>query len=498
MVLSARRRAGRSRRRPPEESRRSGRPLPAGRNGLALAGAQLPAAVLLGAAGPVALRGHDGMLYCAALLAAWPVVLLVAELVRNRGRRTLADVLAVRTRRRSVRIAAGISSVTVSVLYLAALLAAAGALVALLPGGDGGAAVRGCAAAATGVLAVLCVLLGGMRAVTRLQMAAAVLLTAGAVALASPVLLRHGADPAALLAAAAGPGGPGPATGPPAPGAGQGRWPDRLDLFGLTLALVLGTAGLPHVLARLRTVPTARAARHSVVWAAGLTGVLVLTAVVLGLGAATPPPGPVPVPGAGAVPSGPVAVAVAVAVLVTASAAAAGAVLAASVSVVHDLCGFAGRRRDRGRTPRSESVAVRRTAVAVAAAAVALVFPAGAPDALLLAGAAFAAAASAHLPVLLYSLFWRRFTPRGALWAVYGGLASVAVLTLFSPAVSGGPQALLPERDFVLFPLSNPAPVSVPLGFLAGWLGSWLSPGQVDGPGYARAEIRALTGAGVR
>ncbi|MEE1940915.1 cation acetate symporter [Streptomyces sp. TRM 70361] len=481
-----------------------GRPLPAGRNGLALVGAQLPAAVLLGAAGPVALRGHDGMLHCAALLAAWPVVLLIAELVRNRGRRTLADVLTVRTRRRPVRIAAGISSVAVSVLYLAAQLAAAGSLAALLPSGTGadGAVVRGCAVAAAGALAALCVLQGGMRAVTRLQLAAAVLLTAGALALVSPVLLGHGADPAALLAEA-GPGGSGPAPGSPVPGAGQG-WAARLDLAGLTLALVLGTAGLPHVLARLRTVPTARAARHSVVWAAGLTGLLVPAAVVLGPGAAAPEAVRAAAgaggaaPGTGTLPSGPVVAAVAAAVLVTASAAAAGALLAAAVSAVHDLRGPAVRHRDRDRPPRSDAAAVRRAAVAVVAAAVALVLPAGAPDALLLAGTAFAVAASAHLPVLLYSLFWRRFTARGALWTLYGGLASVVLLTLLSPAVSGGPQALLPERDFALFPLSNPAPVSVPLGFLAGWLGSRLSPGQVDATGHARAEVLALTGAGAR
>jgi cation/acetate symporter len=113
-----------------------------------------------------------------------------------------------------------------------------------------------------------------------------------------------------------------------------------------------------------------------------------------------------------------------------------------------------------------------------------------------LVGLAFAVSASANLPVLLYSLFWRGFTTRGAVWAVYGGLVPSLGLVLLSPVVSGSPQSLFPAVDFQYFPLQNPGIVSIPLGFLAGWLGSVTSPDAPDEAKHAETEVRSLTGAG--
>jgi cation/acetate symporter len=113
-----------------------------------------------------------------------------------------------------------------------------------------------------------------------------------------------------------------------------------------------------------------------------------------------------------------------------------------------------------------------------------------------LVGLAFAVAASANLPVLLYSLFWRRFTTRGAVWSVYGGLIPAVLLVLLSPVVSGSPASLFPGVDFQLFPLENPGLVSIPLGFLAGWVGTVTSADPPDAAKHAETEVRALTGAG--
>ncbi|MDG9703456.1 cation acetate symporter [Streptomyces sp. DH37] len=507
------RRAGRGRHGPPEEFHTGGRLFSPMANGFALAGGHLPAAALLGAAGTIALRGDGGLPFCAGLLAAWPLALLLAESVRNCGRLTLADVVAVRMRERPVRIAVGVSSVTVSLLCLVAQTAGAGGAVALLLGG--GPTVRACAVLGVGVLVAVHVSCGGMRATTWLQTAAAGLLLACAAVLAVLVLLRHGGDPAALAAAAAERGGSGSGSGSGsgllAPERGHG-WTARLDLVSLALALVLGTAGMPHVLARFLTVPTARAARRSALWATGLTGGLCLTAVVLGLGAtalvgpeavrAADASGNAAVPllalelggGAGSAGGAVLFAVVAAVALTTALAVAAGLTLASSASVVHDLRASPGRRRRR--PPRGGTAAARCAAVAVGAVATALALAVREANAALLVGLALAVAASANVPVLLYALFRRRFTARGALWSVYGGLVSAVALAALSPAVSGGPGALLPQWDFAVFPLHNPALVSVPLGFLAGRLGTLLSPEPADGAGYAETEVRALTGAG--
>ncbi|MET9293508.1 cation acetate symporter [Streptomyces sp. NPDC003077] len=516
-------------------------------NGFAIAGDYLSAASFLGICGLIALFGYDGLLYAVGFLVAWLLVLfLVAELVRNCGRFTLADVVAARMRVPPVRVAAGAASVTVSVLYLVAQMVGAGSLVGLLLGGSDGPA-RTWAVIGVGALMVVYVACGGMRATTWIQVVKAVLLMGGAGALTVLVLLRFHGDLNALLHTAAARSGHGGAFLAPGLRYG-GDWTARLDFISLGLALVLGTAGLPHILSRFYTVPTARAARRSAVWAIGLIGGFYLMTIVLGFGAAAVlgsdavraanAAGNTAVPllalelggGTGST-GGTVLFAVVAAVaFATILAVVAGITLASSASVAHDLyaslrrvrrahgierrgrrTGPGGRRtvpaqrraageRGHGRVPdgaRRDEVAVARlAAVGVGGLAIGLALLARDLNVAFLVGLAFAVAASANLPALLYALFWSRFTTRGALWAVYGGLLPALVLVVFSPVVSGTPEALFPTVDFHLFPLQNPGLVSIPLGFFMGWLGTVTSRHRADEARYAETEVRALTGAG--
>ncbi|MFF7971223.1 cation acetate symporter [Streptomyces sp. NPDC007905] len=479
-------------------------------NGFALAGDYMSAASFLGVTGLIALYGYDGMLYVVGFLVAWLVVLfLVAELVRNCGRFTLADVVAARMSERPARIAAGTSSVTVSVLYLVAQMVGAGSLVALLLGRTSGAA-QAWTVIGVGTLMVIYVSLGGMRATTWIQIVKAVLLLGGTVALTALVLVRFHGDFDRLLLTAAERSGQ--ASAFLAPGLKYGgSWTARLDFISLGLALVLGTAGLPHILSRFYTVPTARAARRSAVWSIGLMGGFYLMTIVLGFGAAavvgpdavrrSNAAGNTAVPllafelggGAGST-GGTVLFAVVAAVaFATILAVVAGITLASSVSVAHDL--YASLRRPHAKV-RSEVAVARVAAAGIGVAAIALGLLARDLNVAFLVGLAFAVAASANLPVLLYSLFWRSFTTRGAVWAVYGGLVPALGLVLLSPVVSGSPDSLFPDVDFQYFPLQNPGIVSIPLGFLAGWLGTVTSDEVADEAKYAETEVRSLTGAG--
>ncbi|MFE9599379.1 cation acetate symporter [Streptomyces hokutonensis] len=479
-------------------------------NGFAIAGDYMSAASFLGVTGLIALYGYDGMLYVVGFLVAWLVVLfLVAELVRNCGRFTLADVVAARMSERPVRIAAGTSSVTVSVLYLVAQMVGAGSLVSLLLGGTSPAA-RAWTVIGVGALMVIYVSLGGMRATTWIQIVKAILLLSTTVALTVLVLLRFHGNIDQLLLTAADRSGHGLSFLAPGLKYG-GDWTARFDFISLGLALVLGTAGLPHILSRFYTVPTARAARRSVVWSIGLVGGFYLMMIVLGFAAAavvgpealkkSNAAGNTAVPllaldlGGGANSTGGTALFAIVAAVAFATilAVVAGITLASSASVAHDL--YASLRRRRAK-PYSEVAVARTAAVGIGVIAIALGLLARDLNVAFLVGLAFAVAASANLPVLLYSLFWRGFTTRGAVWAVYGGLIPALALVLLSPVVSGSPDSLFPGVDFQFFPLQNPGLVSIPLGFLAGWLGTVTSPEIPDEAKHAETEVRALTGAG--
>ncbi|MFE6867609.1 cation acetate symporter [Kitasatospora sp. NPDC057692] len=522
-------------------------------NGFALSGDYLSAASFLGVAGLIALYGYDGVLYSIGFLVAWLVVLmLVAELVRNAGRYTLADVLALRLRRRKVRAAAGGASVVVTLFYLVAQMVGAGSLVALLLGTNS-AQARTWTIVAVGGLMIVYVTIGGMRATTWIQIVKAFLLVAGSVVLTVLLVVRFHGDVAELMRQAAQHSGAGQRY--LEPGLKYGKsFTSRLDFFSLGLALVLGTAGLPHILSRFYTVPTARAARRSTMWAIGLVGGFYLMAIALGLGATaligsaevrqansagnTAVPLLALVLGGGNGSTGGVVLFALISAIAFATilAVVAGLTLASSAAFAHDIWAGAWRGRPRGdrgsrggrglrgrraavpasrrshgaadaraaaeadsapaAAERDEVLVARIAAVGIGAVAIVLSLFAQQLNVAFLVGLAFAVAASANLPVLLYSLFWRRFTARGAVWSVYGGLIPAVVLVTFSPVVSGTKVALFPGMDFHWFPLENPGIVSIPLGFLAGWIGTLTSPEPADPDRYAELEVRSLTGAG--
>ncbi|MFD7448062.1 cation acetate symporter [Kitasatospora sp. NPDC059827] len=483
-------------------------------NGLAISGDYMSAASFLGIAGIIALTGYDGFLYSIGFLVAWLVaLLLIAEPLRNSGRFTMADVLAFRMRQRPVRTAAGISTIVVSIFYLLAQMVGAGALVALLLGVTGEGAKRW-TILAVGALMIIYVVIGGMKGTTWVQIVKAVLLIAGAALMTVLVLAKYHFNPSELLGAAASASGKGSAFLEPGLKYGATNT-SKLDFISLGIALVLGTAGLPHILVRFYTVPTAKTARKSVLWAIGIIGVFYLMTLALGFGAAAlvgrsgmvavegkTPSGNTAAPllaeqlggGAGTT-GGAIMLAVISAVaFATILAVVAGLTLASSASFAHDL--YANVIRRGKATEKEEVRSAKWAAVAIGAVAIVLSLYAGKLSTAALVALAFAVAASANLPTLLYSLFWKRFTTTGAVSSVYAGLVSSVVLVVFSPVLSGAKNSLFPDADFHWFPLENPGLVSIPIGFLAGWLGTLLSKERPDPAKYAELEVRSLTGLG--
>src|SRR5262245_28791424 len=271
-------------------------------NGMAIGGDYMSAASFLGIAGLIALFGYDGFLYSIGFLVAWLVaLLLVAEFLRNAGRYTMADVLAFRMRQRPVRSAAAVSTVTVSIFYLIAQMVGAGSLVALLLGIKSGSTFMGMSAdtakvatiVLVGALMIVYVVVGGMKGTTYVQIVKAFLLMGGAILMAILVLSAYKFNLSTLLGDAAEKSGkgaaflePGLRYGKEVPGNALQTFYNKMDLLSLGLALVLGTAGLPHILIRFYTVPSAKAARRSVLWAIGIIGTFYLLTLALGFGAA--------------------------------------------------------------------------------------------------------------------------------------------------------------------------------------------------------------------
>ncbi|HVI37877.1 MAG TPA: cation acetate symporter, partial [Gaiellales bacterium] len=419
----------------------AGRNISGTQNGLAIAGDYLSAASFLGIAGAIAVYGYDGFLYSIGFLVAWLVaLLLVAELMRNTARFTMADVLAFRMRQRPVRMAAAISTLTVSLFYLLAQMAGADGLVTLLLGVTGEAA-QAVVVTIVGALMIFYVLVGGMRGTTYVQIIKASLLIIGAFVMTVWVLGEYGFNLSALLGGAAQNAVEG--RNVLAPGAQYGATgTSKLDFVSLALALVLGTAGLPHVLMRFYTVPTAKDARRSVVWAIWLIGIFYLFSLVIGYGAGAlvGPDAILVAPGAvnSAAPllafelGGTVLLGIIAGVaFATILAVVAGLTITASASFAHDVYASVIKH---GKVPPNGEVRVARiTAVVIGAIAIGLgilALQAGLNIAFLVA-LAFAVAASANLPTILYSLFWKRFTTQGALWSIYGGLISSVVLIIF-------------------------------------------------------------------
>ena len=468
-------------------------------NGVAISGDYLSAASFLGIAGAIALYGYDGFLYSIGFLVAWLVaLLLVAELLRNTGRFTMADVLSFRMRERPVRTAAATSTLAVSFFYLLAQMAGAGGLVALLLNINDRAG-QSLVIAAVGALMITYVLIGGMKGTTYVQIIKAVLLIAGAAVMTVWVLVLYGMDFSELL-------GEGAAAGASLePGAKYGlNGTTKIDFISLALALILGTAGLPHILMRFYTVPTAKEARKSVVWAIGLIGLFYLFTLTLGYGAAA-------IVGQDRIKAAPGAENSAAPLLAyelggtlllgiisaiafaTILAVVAGLTITASASFAHDI--YASVIHKGNPPPGAEVRVARIAAIVVGIVAILGGIAANGQNIAFLVALAFAVAASANLPTILYSLFWKRFNTRGCLWSIYGGLIITIGLIAFSPAVSGGPTSMFPNADWSLFPLSNPGIVSIPASFLLGFLGTITSSEHLENKA-SEMEVRSLTGAG--
>ena len=364
-----------------------------------------------------------------------------------------------------------------------------------------------------GVLMIAYVLIGGMKGTTWVQIVKAVLLMAGSLLITVLVLMEFNFNISDLLGAAADNSGKG--TPFLEPGLRYGTTlMSKIDFLSLGLALVLGTAGLPHILIRFYTVPTAQDARKSVLWAIGLIGAFYLMTLVLGFGAAAlldtgaesevartggnlaSPLLAEAVGGGTDSTGGAVLLALISAVaFATILAVVAGLTLASSSSVAHDL--YKGVfKRGQEVTERQEVLVARIAAFVIGAIAIALAIPAQRLNIAFLVALAFAVAASANLPAILYNMFWKRFNTRGATWSIYGGLISCVGLVLFSPVVSGAETALFPDSDWSWFPLSNPGIISIPLGFLLGYIGTITSREPESEVMYTELEVRALTGAG--
>jgi cation/acetate symporter len=481
----------------------AGRRITAWQNGLAVAGDYMSAASFLGIAGMIAFNGYDGFMYSVGWLVAYlTVLLIVAEPLRNAGKYTMADLLAYRLNARPVRAMAAVSTLTVSTFYMIAQMVGAGALVKLLlPGVNYETAVIG-----VGILMIVYVVFGGMLATTWVQIIKAVLLMSGSIFLSILVMKHFGFSFSAFFEAIShvswtGADGatvtrnffqPGLLFKPP--------W-GAIDLISLGLALIFGTAGLPHILVRFYTVPDARTARHSVVWAMVLIGVFYIMTTFLGFGAATIlTPGKISIENMSApllaeALGGSVFFAFISAVaFATILAVVAGLTISASTSFAHDFYTNV-IHHGRERRPGEEVRVARATAFVVGAVAILLAIKLQTVNVAFLVGLAFAVAASANLPVIVLSIFWRRFNTAGAVAGLFVGLASSIVLIMISPSVMGmDAKALIHGQP--IFPLKNPGILSIPLGFLGAIVGTLIRREPRAEARFAELSVRANTGLG--
>jgi cation/acetate symporter len=492
----------------------AGRKIKGWQNGLAIAGDYMSAASFLGIAGLIAFNGYDGFMYSVGWLVAYlTVLLLIAEPIRNTGKYTMADVLSYRMSAGPVRSAAAISTLAVSGFYMIAQMVGAGVVLHLLvPKFSFQLAV-----VIVGILMIGYVVLGGMIATTWVQIVKATLLMAGAVLLSIMVLSHFGFNPVRFFDAIAKvvdkksglnftqpgilyPHGKHVILGP------LTLDKSTIENVSLGMALIFGTAGLPHILMRLYTVPSARAARTSVAWAMGLIGAFYVMTTFLGFGAAVlvgktaigntnlAAPKLAEFLGGGANSFGGELLLgfISAVAFATILAVVAGLTLAASSAFAHDFWMNVIRG---GKESESEQVTVARIAavgVGVIAVLVAINLPTA--NAAQLVAAAFAVASSGNLPVILFTLFWKRFNTVGAVFGLIGGTAVSILLIVIGPGLNTVPAA------HPAFALSNPGIVSIPLGFLFAIVGTYI--GEALGGDqrakamYPEIAVRSQTGVG--
>ena len=447
----------------------AGRTVTAGQNGFALAGDYMSAASFLGIAGLVSTTGFDGLIYSTGWLVGWPVVLfLIAEPLRNLGKYTFADVVATRMRQTPVRLAALLGTLSTVIFYLIAQMVGAGTLIKLMFGMSYETAVM-----IVGAAMIAYVLFGGMIATTWVQIVKAALLLSGAAALAFMVLLKFHMNPLALFAAASDKYGaamlaPGKLVANP------------LDTISLGMALMFGTAGLPHILMRFYTVPNAKAARTSVFYATGLIGFFYLLTFILGFGAMVfVGPDAIKVIDRGGNMAAPLLAEylggtpflgfIAAVAFATILAVVAGLTLSGAAALSHDFWTSVVRK---GHAKPGEEVRVARLATLVLGViAVALGITFKGQNVAFMVSLAFAIAASANFPALVLSIFWRRCTTQGAVASMVVGTAATLVLIYLSPVI----QVDILKHSGAWFPLKNPAVITIPGSFLVGILVSLMT-----------------------
>ena len=467
----------------------AGRTISAGQNGFALAGDYMSAASFLGIAGLVSTTGFDGLIYSTGWLVGWPVVLfLIAEPLRNLGKYTFADVVAARLRQTPVRVAAAIGTLATVIFYLIAQMVGAGGLIKLMFGLTYETAI-----VVVGAAMIAYVLFGGMIATTWVQIVKAVLLLSGATILAFMVLAQFGFNPVNLFRAAAARYGEGVL----APGK---LVANPLDAVSLGMALMFGTAGLPHILMRFYTVPDAQAARKSVFYATGLIGFFYLMTFILGFGAmvlvgpeliTTVDRGgnmaaPLLAETLGGTPFLGFIAAVAFATIL---AVVAGLTLSGAAALSHDLWVSVARKGEA--TPVEQLRVARIATVALGVIAVVLGITFKGQNVAFMVSLAFAIAASANFPALLLSIFWRRCTTTGVVTSMLVGTISTLLLIWLSPTI----QIDILKHAAAYFPLKNPALVTIPLSFAVGIVVSLMTEDAESLAKFAQVERRIHLGA---
>ena len=451
--------------------------LTATQNGLAIAGDFISAASFLGITGSIAFYGFDGFLYAVGFLISYLLLLFfIAEPIRRLGTYTLGDVIAARFPERPIRLMVSLNTITICVLYMVPQLMAAGLFIQLLLGLDYQISVL-----VIGLLITVYVMFGGMITTSWVQIIKTVLLMTGTFLLCLLVLARFRWDPGALLARAA-------AESPYAEGffrAGN-LLTHPLETFSLLLTLILGTAGLPHILIRFYTVRDQRAVRQSVVIASWIIGTFYLMTLILGLGAVAlvgrdrlataDPEGNLAAPLLAHTLGGDFVMAfLSAAAFATILAVMTGLVIAATSSFAHDIYNHLLHRGKAGR--RQQLKVARGTAAVTGASAIFLSLLMEPKNVTFLVSLAFMMAGSTQFPLLLLTLYWRKFTAFGAVAGMIAGL--LASLWLVLP---GGTK------------LENPGILAIPLGFAAAVIGTWLTRRPEEERRFDRILLRVHAG----
>ncbi|OQX16994.1 MAG: cation acetate symporter [Desulfobulbaceae bacterium A2] len=470
----------------------AGRSVSAFQNGLALAGDYMSAASFLGIAGMVALRGYDGMIYAVGWLVGWPALMfLIAEPLRNLGKFTFADVVAFRLRQVPVRIASAIGGILTVLFYTIAQMVGSGSLIKLMFG-----LPYEIAEILVGVIMLAYVLFGGMLATTWVQIIKAVLLLCGVSVLMLIVLAKFHFNPGELYSAVVTQYGQGALE----PG---GLITSPIDAISLGLALMLGLLGLPHILQRFFTVPDAKAARVSVLYASGFIGYFYIIIPIVGFGAAAlvgrdiitkidkggNMAAPLLAEFVGGTPFLGFIAAVAFATIL---AVVAGLTLAGASAFSHDIFVHVIKK---GKATEQEEVRASKIATfifGVCAVLLGILFKG--QNVAFMVGLAFAIACSANFPALVLSIFWKRFTTAGAVWSILTGAFLAVGLIIISPTV--WVDVFKNPAGSALFALKNPAIVSMTAAFVVGIIVSLLTREERAEKMFEDEKLRTYLGVG--